>query len=219
MTLTIELYSNWVREVKSPPGSLRAERAAVTRRRIEEAARRLFSIDGYGATTLRGIADAAGVAVQTVYAVYGSKPNVLRALRESVRDDPAAGAAYARALDEADPARALEAFAASIRLRWERGSDIVTTHIEAASVEPDIRSELAAILETRRRGIGRLAATLATRVPGLDPHRAAAIIDALSLPELYAELSSVHGWSPDDYESWLAETMRRAILPGGSSDA
>ena len=40
----------------------------ITRRRIADAARRLFTRDGYAATTLVGIAREAGVAVQTVYA-------------------------------------------------------------------------------------------------------------------------------------------------------
>ncbi|HEY6013057.1 MAG TPA: helix-turn-helix domain-containing protein, partial [Candidatus Limnocylindrales bacterium] len=96
-----------MRDVKSPAGSLRAERAAVTRRRILEAARRRFADAGYGATTLREIAVAAGVAVQTVYAVFGSKASILRALRESVVDDPAAAEAYGAAIASTDVRDAL----------------------------------------------------------------------------------------------------------------
>lgn len=81
-----------MRDVKSPAGSLRAEQAALTTRRILEAARRGFADAGYAATTLREIASEAGVAVQTVYAVFGSKANILRALRESVTRSPRAAA-------------------------------------------------------------------------------------------------------------------------------
>ncbi|MGH2511756.1 MAG: TetR/AcrR family transcriptional regulator [Candidatus Limnocylindrales bacterium] len=197
-----------MKDVKSPPGSLRAERAAGTRRRIEDVARRLFVNDGYGATTLRQVADGAGVAVQTLYAVYGSKANLLRALAELVRDDPEADAAYALALAEPDRDRALALFARSIRLRWQTGHDVLTIGIEAASVDPEVRADMALLLAGRRRGIARLAQSLvgASPVPG-DVARVAAVIDALTLPEIFAELAGVHGWTPDDYEHWLAASL------------
>jgi AcrR family transcriptional regulator len=205
-----------MRPVKSPPGSVRAERAAQTQRRILAAARVLFSRRGYGATTLREVADEAGIAVQTVYAVYGSKPNILRALRDSVRDDPDADEAYRDALAERDPARALELFARSIRLRWAVGSDIVTAHVEAASVDPEVRAELAMVLEGRRSGIAGLARSLAgiTQDTG-DADHIASIMDALTLPEPYRALTEVHGWSPDAYERWLATTLQASLLTSG----
>ena len=107
------LYFIEMRDVKSPVGSLRAEQAAVTTRRILEAARRRFGDAGYAATTLREIASEAGVAVQTVYAVFGSKANILRALRESVVTDPAASEAYAAALAATNLDEALGSFARS----------------------------------------------------------------------------------------------------------
>ena len=77
-----------MKDVKSPAGSLRAERATITRNRIARAARILFTDRGYGATTLVAIAAEAGVAVQTVYAVYGSKANILRTLLQALVSDP-----------------------------------------------------------------------------------------------------------------------------------
>jgi AcrR family transcriptional regulator len=202
-----------MRDVKSRSGSVRAERAAETRRRIEAAARALFAGRGYGATTLREIADEAGVAVQTVYAVYGSKASILGALRSGLRDDPEADAEYRAAVAEPDPSRALGRFARSIRLRWEKGHDIVTIHTEAASVDPAIRADLAALLATRRGGIAGLARSLAatTGGPG-DIERTTAILDALTLPEVYAELVVGHGWTPDAYEAWLDATLRAALF-------
>ena len=51
----------------------REEQANATRRAILEASQRLFLSRGYGATSIRAIAEEAGVAVQTVYAVFGNK--------------------------------------------------------------------------------------------------------------------------------------------------
>lgn len=205
-----------MKAVKSPAGSVRAEQAALTRRRIEDAARRLFVLQGYGTTTLRQIADAAGVAVQTLYAVYESKANLLRALAETVRDDPESDAAYRLALAEPDRDRSLALFARSIRLRWQTGHDLFTTHVEAASVDPDVREDLATLLEGRRRGIARLAQSIVDASPVLgDAARVAAIVDALTLPELYAELAGVHGWTADDYERWLAKGLADAMQREG----
>lgn len=203
-----------MKDVKSRAGSLRADRAELTRRRIEASARALFAGRGYPATTLREIADDAGVAVQSVYAIYGSKAGILRALRESVRDDPEAVAAFARTVDAPDAAAALRAFARSIRLRWERGGDIAAIHAAAAAADPEVRAELEAVLAVRRRGIGGLARAIVELDPATgDAARIAAIADALTLPEIYAELISIHGWTPDAYERWLADTLQ-AVIPG-----
>jgi AcrR family transcriptional regulator len=200
-----------MRDVKSPAGSLRAEQAAVTRRRILDAARSGFADAGYAATTLREVAADAGVAVQTVYAVFGSKANILRTLRESVVTDPAASEAYAAALAAADLDEALGSFARSIRLRWEAGHDIVMINMKAAAADPEIRAEVAAANAMRSGGIGRLARRLGELERGLDLRRVQALLDALTLTSVYEQLVSAHGWSSDDYESWLADALRRDI--------
>lgn len=206
------MYSIDVRDVKSPVGSLREERASVTRRRILEAARALFAARGYGATTLRVVALEAGVAVQTVYAVFGSKANILRSLRASLVNDPAADEAFEAALVEPQPSQALALFAHSVRLRWVTGHDVVAIHADAAAVDPAIRDEIDRVLAVRRRGIGALVVSLGRH--GLASHhsaRATAIIDALTLPELYTELVGIHAWSQDTYEAWLAGALQWSV--------
>jgi len=207
----MELYSIEMRDVKSPAGSLRAEQAAVTTRRILDAARRGFGDAGYAATTLREIASEAGVAVQTVYAVFGSKANILRALRDSVVTDPAASEAYAAALAATDLDEALGLFARSIRLRWEAGHDIVMINVSAAAADPEIRAEVAAANAMRSGGIARLARRLGELERSLDPRRVEALLDALTLTSVYEQLVAHHGWSSDDYEAWLAGALRRDI--------
>ena len=208
-------------DVKGPPRtSLREERAAVTRTRITTSARSLFRTRGYGATTLVEVAQAAGVAVQTVYAVYRSKAGILRALRESVLRQPEAEALVQQAMAESDGGRALELFARSIRSRWQSGADITAIHLDAASADGSVRSDLEAILTIRRAGLSRLAGTLEGRLAsGLTASRAAAILDALTLPEVYLELVEVQHWTPDDYERWLGVTLRQQLMAeAGSSD-
>jgi AcrR family transcriptional regulator len=182
----------------------------VTRRRIADAARGLFTTRGYGATTLQAVADEAGVAVQTVYAVYRSKPGILRALRESLIRQPEANALYEAALNEANPGRKIELFARSIRNRWEHGHDIVAVHEQAGRTDRTVYKEVEKVLAVRRNGIARLAQSFGSRV---DAARATAILDALTVPDVYRELVEINGWTPDDYEAWLARTLRQQLLP------
>jgi len=203
-------------DVKSGPEprrkTLRQEHAQLTRERIADAARRLFAHKGYAATTLAEVANAAGVAVQTVYAVYGSKAGILDALREAVMAQPEAGHFYREAMNASAPALRVELFARSIRWRWESSADVTAIFRDAGTADPRIRDGLAATLEQRRRGIRALAERLETDLkPGVSVAVAAAILDALTLAEVYAELTEVQGWTPDTYEKWLAAALTREL--------
>jgi AcrR family transcriptional regulator len=208
----MELYAIDMRDVKSRAGSLRAIRAAETRLRIEEAARRCFPERGYEATTQREVAAEAGVAVQTVYATFGSKAAILRALRGRVVGDTEADAAWAAALEAATVAGAIHAFSHSIRLRWEHGADVVAADVDAARTDPAIRAEVEGAIRGRRAGIGRLAAVLVRLDPRLgSADRVAATLDALTVADAYLVLTGAHGWTPDDYEPWLRRAIADAL--------
>jgi AcrR family transcriptional regulator len=199
-------------DVKERP-TLRDERARVTRRRIADAARTLFRSRGYGATTLQAVADEAGVAVQTVYAVFGSKSGILNELRDSVLRQPEADALFEEALREPKAEAKLKLFARSVRRRWEFGHDVVEIHRDAAATDASVRAGVEHVLGARRAGIDRLAGTLEGQLaPGIDVAHASAIIDALTLPELYAELTEVAHWDADEFEEWLARSLRNQLL-------
>jgi AcrR family transcriptional regulator len=188
--------------------TLRQEQAAVTRRRILDAGRRLFFRDGYAATTLKAIALEAGVAVQTVYSVFGSKAAILAELRALVVTLPEADGAFRAALEQPTIEGRLTAFAHSIRLRWELAGDIVKVNEDAARADPAVRAGVAAARERRQQGIVALAHGLAAELaPEIDVARATSLLDALTLHDLYAQLVDTHGWTASDYEAWLAEQL------------
>src|SRR5438874_11507191 len=62
----------------------RREQAAQTRARILDAAYRLLLAGGYEAPTIQMVAEAAGVAVQTGYFVFGTKARLLAAVEHRV---------------------------------------------------------------------------------------------------------------------------------------
>src|SRR4051812_14127158 len=57
--------------------SWRRAQARETQRHIADIARALFLERGYGATSIRDIATAAGVAVQTIYNAFDGKPAIV----------------------------------------------------------------------------------------------------------------------------------------------
>ena len=153
------------------------------------------------------------MAVQTVYAVFGSKAGILRELRDTVLRQPAAEALYADAMAEADAGRKLELFASSIRRRWEFGHDVVAIQRDAGATDPSVRAEVEQVLGMRRNGIARLARSLEAELSaGIDPSQAAAILDALTLPEVYAVLTEVANWTADKYEAWLGQCLKDQLL-------
>ena len=58
----------------------RKDQARDTRRRIIDAARRLFIERGYAGATIEAIAQEAGVAAETIYAIFKNKRGILSAL-------------------------------------------------------------------------------------------------------------------------------------------
>jgi hypothetical protein len=47
---------------------------------------------------------------------------------------------------------------------------------------------------------------------GLDPTRAAAILQALCLPEVFDQLVCHSGWLVEEYQAWLARALKHALL-------
>jgi hypothetical protein len=46
----------------------------------------------------------------------------------------------------------------------------------------------------------------------IDPDRAGAIIRALTGVQVYVELVAGEGWTPDDYELWLANLLGEVLI-------
>lgn len=206
----------------------RAAQARHTRRQVLDAARRSFARDGYAATTMQALADEAGVAVQTVYAAFGSKREVLKELFDTsiVGDDEQAALVdrpeWRAWQDEAEPGTRIDLFAHAQRVVSERTADVLAILRAAAAADREI-AELHRDSERARHGDqARLADTLSRRRElrdGLDRDRAADVIWTLAGPGTYSDLVLNRGWSADDYEAWLSSHLRFALLTRRDADA
>jgi hypothetical protein len=73
-------------------------------------------------------------------------------------------------------------------------------------------------LRGRRAALDRVVGGMERALrPGLGVDRAAAILRALCRAEVYRELVEESGWSPDEYEAWLRETLKWQLLPSATS--
>jgi AcrR family transcriptional regulator len=204
-----------------PPRQRRAQRAEATRRRVVEEASQMFVAAGYQATTIEAIAEAADVSVETIYKRFGSKRALLRAaIALSVADTPDPESpleellslpALQRVADERDQAVQLKLLAAFSRDMQERTAPIHRMLYGAGDELADVISTNHAV---RRRGQRAVIDLLAANGPLRLPVDAAAdTYSALVNPDLYQLLTDQHGWTPQQYESWLSDTLGRLLLP------
>lgn len=195
---------------------LRAAQAAQTRRRVLDAAARLFAAQGYQATTFTAIARDAGVSTETVKA-SGSKSALLIAAFEVTFS----GTEGADSLTDTDAgAGVLELpdkdFLAAVIARIvdanARGHALWTVLLGAAGSDDLVAGALQAILRRRHEDYRMLVAELARR--NLVPARAGGDIDALAdeisflmSPEGYQQLVTQSNWSRDRYTRWIGDRV------------
>jgi AcrR family transcriptional regulator len=199
--------------------ALRDEQAARTRARILDAAGELFLTRGYARTTMQDLADRAGVARDTVHAVFGGKPRVLTALIDQrlVPDGSVANITQtpaARAIrDERDPRRQVEMFAewiAGISTDLRPVFEILRT---ASAVEPEMAGVFAEMDRFRMKNMQIYARWFAARGPlRVSTKRAGEITWALTSPDVARMLCDQLGWSRTQHARWLADTLTRTLL-------
>jgi AcrR family transcriptional regulator len=200
---------------------LRREQAAATRREILAAAQRLFEKHGYAATSMAAIANEAGVAPKTVYLAFETKSGLLRALWHLLlrgdRDEvPVPQQPWFRELiEEPDPERQLRLNARNSRMVKTRAAALMEVIRGAAEVDPDAaalwRRIMSDFYDINRTIAASLAEKKALR-PELDVGRATDLLWSLNHPGLWWLLVGDRGWTPEQYEEWLADLFRSQLL-------
>jgi AcrR family transcriptional regulator len=216
-------YTPGMDDVK-PQRSRRARQAAATRQRIIEAAGRLFAEHGYAATTINSVAGEADVAVETVYARFKNKQNLLEAfLDQSIVGDaeavPLLDRPAVQAVRTAGDQRAqLSLLAELMRGVLERNATAHAVLRSAMAADSEL-DQLAATDDERRAATHRaFVEIVAARGPlrdGLSIDDAVDTMSALANPDTYAFLTRRRGWTPAGVERWLAESLTLLLLPPG----
>jgi AcrR family transcriptional regulator len=211
-----------VERVKRPyDNSRRLAQARATRLKVIDAAKQLFVAQGYPATTLEAVADAADVPLPSLYRLFKSKRALLSAVLDTSfggDDEPIAFVereTVQRALGESDPSRLLEAFARIATELLGRSAAIQVVLASAAQVDAEAADLLTEIRHQRHTGQSRIVTSLAERGsldPDLEPSEASDFVYLLMSPDAYRILTAERGWKPETFQKWLAHAMRRTLL-------
>jgi len=209
--------------VKKPyTSTLRAAQARATRRSIVDAAARLFTQRGYGATTVDAIAEAAGVSRKTVFTSVGGKTEALKlAIDWAIAGDdepvPMLERPHIKAMQqEPDARQILASYACHVRQTATRTASLHQVVQAAAGLDADIRALADDGRAQRIRGMRVMAQAIADRgalKPDLTPSEAADILWLLNDPSVYHRLVTEQKWTPDRYEKWLTDALISLLIP------
>lgn len=205
---------------RSYHSSLREEQARQTRLRIRQAARELFASQGFTSTTIGEIAEKAGVSPATIYASFDSKAGVVAAMLEDMEESVGIGEQLDKVFAETDPYRQLRLYVATHCDLFSHSSDVLRAAMRAIE-DPGVAALAAEGDRRRRQAIDALtsqwAKTGALR-SGLTDLNAADRLWLLTTVDGYLNAVDQLGWTPEEYETWLADLAEREVLEPGGED-
>lgn len=198
-----------------PRKNRRALQAEQTRRDILDAARRRFAAHGYAATTVKDVAEDAGVSVQTVYDSVGGKPELVRQLNDLIDAEAGVGEIAASLAGETDPAAVARIPARITRRLVERCGDILRAALTGSYSEPELRSIVDEGQRRHRAGavaVARRLASLDALRPGVGVEAAGLTLAVLADFRLALLLIDEHQLDGDELEEWIATTTALSVL-------
>ena len=200
----------------------RRVQAQETRRLILESARRLFLEHGYSGTTIQAIAQAAEVAPETIYAVFGSKRKILWHLMEisiggdeqpiRLMDRPEPQAV----LHDTDSLHQIGLFSKGISEILVRAAPVFEVLRTAAKCDKEFTDRIQIMLEERMQNMTTFVQHLERNGKlreDLNIPAAAELVWTLTSPEIFLLLTRDRKFSPDQYAVWLQTNLNRLLLP------
>ena len=198
----------------------RAAAALKTRQAIRTAAETLFLRDGYTRTTMRAIAEQAGVSEKTMYLTYATKANLLReVIQVAVRGDEAPETLSERpewrAVMAGPPGEVFARFATLNAALMARTAPIIALAESAAAVDPELTEHRARARATARADLHALAVELERRgalAPGVSEQDAADTMYAIATDaSVYLRLTTDCGWTEARYADLITRTLEATL--------
>lgn len=211
--------------MKDVKGLSRKERAARTKAAIVRAATEEFRANGYHGTTMAAIARRAGVAVQTVYFVFHTKPMLLTAaIDTAVMGDeepvpPELTHWWAEGTTTENGRRAIELFVANVAVIEQRAAVLDRVAEAAAATDPDVQQVRAHHDTLRAAGFRSYLETFATRGllrAGLDLEEAVDVLLTLVGSGVFLDFTEGRGWPVDRWVAWTTDTLCGLLLEGAA---
>lgn len=199
----------------------RKERSERTRRAIVQAATEEFRANGYHGTTMAGIAKRAGVAVQTVYFVFHTKPLLLTAtIDQAVMGDeeptpPELTEWWREGTSTKDGRRALEVFVTNVGTIEVRAAVLDRVARAAATTDPEVVDVLAHHERLREAGFRSYLETLSERGllrKDVTLDEATDVLLTLVGSATFAEFTEGRGWPLERWADWTTTTLASLLL-------
>jgi AcrR family transcriptional regulator len=198
--------------------------AARNRQAVLAASRELLLRQGYQATTIRAVAETAGVSPELIYKAFGSKQGLMKAVYDTViaGDDEPVPIGQRPVIRQiwatADPHEKVRAYAAFVTDLMRR---IGTMAAVLAEADPEVAQVRTVTENERLEGVRAFAGHLAAAgwLADADPGRAADECWALTSPSIYLQLTGARQWSDAAYQEWLARMLAATLLRTGSGPA
>jgi AcrR family transcriptional regulator len=194
---------------------VRQRQAGDTRRRIVEATRRLLESDGYAGMTIEAIAQQAEVSAQSVYAIFKSKTGILIELLDQSMFGTDYEEVVQRTLSASDPENRLR-LAAGVAKQIRSAQSAMFDLLRGAGV---VAPELAKLQQQRERlrykkeeGMISFLRDSGSLRPDIDHQTARDVFWMLTGGDVYRMLVHERGWSPQQYQDWLADTLVHSLL-------
>jgi len=186
-----------------------------TRRRLLIAAGEEFEAGGYQAATVSRIAERAGVTVQTLYLAWGNKRSLLRAYLESRLSGGGQGPdAVVKRFVGKSPREVVDELAALVGEIADRAAIGWKLYRDASVVDPEIAADWDELQSLRRRTIDKALRNIPTGALRAGMARRDAVDTAWAIvsPECYELLVTRRGYTLDQFQNWMRQTLRAALL-------
>jgi len=202
------------------PARPRSTRAARTRARILDAARRLLEERGYHAVGLESVAAAAGVSRQSIYIHFGSKANLLLALVANV-DEEEGLPHLALTVEQAPSAvEALHRFIDLVATLTPRVYRTAAVLDSARRTSPEADTAWMDRMTSRRRRCARIVSRLADDgrlAPGWSRADATDFLWATTGLRVWEDLVVHRGWSATRFRRHLSRVLEQALVVQGEA--
>jgi AcrR family transcriptional regulator len=201
----------------------RQAQAEETRRQILAAAHKLFIERGYAGATIEAIATEAGVAPETIYAVFKNKKKILvnlinfsSATRAEEKTPLLQRAGPQAVAQERDQRGQLQMFAQIVADNLQGAAPISEIILVAAKTERDVDKIMQQLIKQRWQHMTVAVQQIASNGPfreRMDEPYATDIVWTMTSPEVFLLLTRDLGWPKEKYVQWLADTLARVLLP------
>jgi AcrR family transcriptional regulator len=212
-----------VKSGRTYDASRRRAQAEERRATVLARARELFLRDGFARTTVKAIAESAGVSAETVYKTFGGKSGLIEALYRDALLGEGLVPAYERSeqlREQADPRVVLHGWS---RLAMEVGPRVAAVQLlvrDASLVDPALAALHARLDDDRLARMTDNATYLRSAGHlrrGVTVQQAADLMWTVTAPETIDLLIHRRSWTTKQYADFVYEALVSGLLPHADS--